>query len=119
MTSQKFDVNEVLPLSPLNYSILFNLVGKALNGSEILRAVRDNMGDDKVVTATLYRAINNLHHSRLLEIVKDPPPEKLRDQRVRKLYKLTGYGQLALKEETRYRLEIANKLQQAPGFGDL
>ena len=119
MTENKFDPTDLLPLQPIAYQVLFILVGKELNGSEVLRAVREQLENDKIVTATLYRYLENLYDDGLIDVVEDPPEEKIRDRRIRKLYKLTSNGKAALTEETRRRLKMARELQQQPGFGDL
>jgi len=106
MAFEKFAAQDFLPLPDLTTYILIVLYGQELSGADILREARFAMHNDglkdKTVTATFYRLIGKLVDDGLIEIIENPSPAKIKDQRVRKLYKLTPNGETVLHAQRAY-----------------
>lgn len=90
------DVNAVndrkkdFAFDPLSYGIVSVLLTQKMNGYSLLREVEEFLGRP-VAIATLYRNIDRMSKSGLIEICD--PPENLSDEERRgKFYTVTGFG---------------------------
>jgi DNA-binding PadR family transcriptional regulator len=108
-----------LPLTPAVFDILLALWDGDQHGYGIMQAVRDESeGRIILLPGTLYRALNRLLETGLVEELEERPDPELDDER-RRYYRLTALGKRVLKAEAeRLRQQVeaarAKKLLREP-----
>jgi DNA-binding PadR family transcriptional regulator len=108
-----------LPLTPAVFDILLALWDGDQHGYGIMQAVRDESeGRVSLWPGTLYRALNRLLETGLVEELEERPDPELDDER-RRYYRLTALGKRVLKAEAeRLRQQVeaarAKKLLREP-----
>lgn len=92
-------VDEFLPLTAVEFEILLALAGGALHGYGIMKEVERRTGGAATLhPGTLYRALDRLAGSGLLEEVPDAGADEDGDGR-RRDYRLTGLGRRVARAE--------------------
>jgi DNA-binding PadR family transcriptional regulator len=88
------------------FLVLLALSDEPLHGYGIIASVRD-LSDGRVNlgAGTLYGALDRLRVGGQIE----PDHDETVDGRLRRYYRLTGAGRLALEDETRRRLTLAQR----------
>src|SRR5574341_2566898 len=93
------DLEELLPLASTGLHILLALAGGMKHGYGIMKAIEDiTEGQVHLGPGTLYGAIKRLLADGLIEESDERPDPYLDDER-RRYYRLTPFGQQALKAE--------------------
>jgi DNA-binding PadR family transcriptional regulator len=98
--------DDLLPLPPRDYLILFALVDGALHGHGILKVVEEHSGGGMLDPANLYRSLRKLERDGLTVEVQDPPPAE--DARPRRYYRLTELGEGVLAAESTRLARLAD-----------
>lgn len=106
-------VQDRLPLDPLDFYIFSALVGKTLHGYEIKKLVEAEM-KKTVPTASLYRRLRTMREDNLIEEVE--PPIKDDDPR-RQYFKVTAFGQAVYAAEYNRMRELVRKDSGVVGQG--
>jgi DNA-binding PadR family transcriptional regulator len=103
-------IEEIVPLTPAVFSILFSLATGEKHGYEIMKQVKqDTQGKIKMGNGTLYGSIKRMLADGLIE----DAGEKIGvDNERRKYYRLTELGSKALQAEMRRYLETVLLIQQ-------
>jgi DNA-binding PadR family transcriptional regulator len=103
-------VEDVTPLTPAVFSILFSLATGEKHGYEIMKRVKqDTQGKIKMGNGTLYGSLKRMLSDELIEDAGekiDPDSER------RKYYRLTELGRKALHAEMQRYLETVLLIQQ-------
>ncbi len=88
-----------LPLTEVEFEILLALAERPLHGYGIMKEVEDRTGGRTTLhPGTLYRALDRLADSGLLDEACDPSPDEGGDER-RKYYRLTPLGRRVARAE--------------------
>lgn len=90
--------DNLLPLQPRDYLILFALADGARHGHGILKLVEEHSGGVVCDPANLYRSLRKLDRDGLITEVDDPEPDV--DARRRRFYDLTALGRRTLVAES-------------------
>lgn len=101
---------DMLPLQPIIFYVLFALVGKVLHGYEIKKIIESEMGKS-TPTATVYRYFRNMQESNMIEETDKP---KENDDPRRQYFKLTPFGQAVYAAEYN---RMAQLVANAPAVG--
>lgn len=108
------EVAALLPLTPAVHHILLSLSDGERHGYSIMREIeRYTGGQLRLGATTLYRSIKQMLAAGLIEEADERPDPALDDER-RRYYRLTPFGQLVLRAETR-RLAALVALAHAKG----
>ena len=100
MTSERSEVEALLPLTPIAFDILLSLLDGAAHGYAIMRHVEARAGaPNGLHPGTLYRALSRLVRDGLIEEVEDDPGDGA-DER-RRYYRVTTTGRRAAAAEAR------------------
>jgi len=110
-------VEDVTPLTPAVFSILFSLATGEKHGYEIMKQVKqDTQGKIKMGNGTLYGSIKRMLADGLIE---DAGEKVDHDDERRRYYQLTEFGRTALHAEMQRYLEtvlLIQKRQLLPGL---
>src|ERR687894_95326 len=102
--TDRVNLNAFLPLTPVSFEILLALAGGELHGYAVMLDVeRRTGGAISLHAGSLYRALNRLLESELIEELDDRPRGVSDDER-RRYYRLTKKGLDVARGEAR-RLE--------------
>ena len=105
----------LLPLPPATFDILMSLAEEDRHGYAIIQDVAARTEDAlKLSPGTLYRSIQRMLEQGLLLETRERPEPALDDER-RRYYRITPFGKLVAKAETR-RLADLVRLARASGF---
>jgi len=97
---------ELLPLHPVQLSILLVLRSGAVHGYGIMKRVNDGFGRRELVgPGTLYRTLKEMRDADLIEPGEPPVHEEDVDGR-RQYYRLTDRGEAAVEAEARRLLSM-------------
>jgi len=92
---ERAEVEALLPLTDLAFTILVSLAAGPLHGYGLIKALRELKGRKSLRTGTVYAALARLEEDGLLEEV-DPPAD---GDRRRRYYDLTPRGSSAARAE--------------------
>jgi DNA-binding PadR family transcriptional regulator len=93
------DINDFLPLKPLDFQLLTVLAGRELHGYGIVQAVKEQFPDQPALElGSLYRIIGRMLDTGLITEVK-PPKKRHADRRVRRYYAITDLGLRVVRAE--------------------
>lgn len=99
------DVDELLPLHPRDYLILFSLADGRLHGYGILKAIEEQAGSVLFDPANLYRSLRKLERDGQVEEAEGPADD---DDRRRRYYRLTPLGRRVLVAEAERLIRLAD-----------
>jgi DNA-binding PadR family transcriptional regulator len=103
--ADRLNLNVFLPLTPVSFEILLTLAGGEQHGYAVMLDVeRRTAGAISLHAGSLYRALNRLLESGLIEELEERPDAAQDDQR-RRYYRLTPKGFEVARGEAR-RLEL-------------
>ena len=109
------DAESLLPLPPATFHILVALAEEDRHGYAIMQDVAARTGGAlKLGAGTLYRSIQRMLEQGLIAEISTRPAPEMDDER-RRYYRLTAFGRLVARAETR-RLTQMVKLARASGF---
>ncbi len=109
------DPASLLPLPPATFHILLAVAEEDRHGYAIIQEVAVRTGGElKLSAGTLYRSIQRMLEQGLIVETRDRPEPELDDER-RRYYRITPFGILTAKAETR-RLALLVKLAHRSGF---
>jgi len=101
----KVNLSAFLPLTPVAFEILLALAGGEQHGYAVMLDVeRRTSGTISLHAGSLYRALNRLLESQLIEELDEPPARGGSDDERRRYYRLTKTGLEVARGEAR-RLE--------------
>ena len=92
---ERVEVEALLPLTDLAFTILVTLAGGALHGYGLIKALRAMPGRGNLRTGTVYAALGRLEEDGLLEEVEPPADGDSR----RRYYAVTRRGSAAARAE--------------------
>ncbi len=103
--ADRLNLSAFLPLTPVSFEILLALAGSEQHGYGVMLDVeRRTAGAISLHAGSLYRALNRLLESGLIEELEERPDPDQDDQR-RRYYRLTAKGVEVARGEAR-RLEL-------------
>jgi DNA-binding PadR family transcriptional regulator len=103
--ADRLNLSAFLPLTPVSFEILLALAGSEQHGYAVMLDVeRRTGGAISLHAGSLYRALNRLLESGLIEELEERPDPDQDDQR-RRYYRLTAKGVEVARGEAR-RLEL-------------
>jgi DNA-binding PadR family transcriptional regulator len=103
--ADRLNLASFLPLTPVSFEILLALAGAEQHGYAVMLDVeRRTSGALSLHAGSLYRALNRLLESGLIEELEERPDPAHDDER-RRYYRLTGKGLEVARGEAR-RLEL-------------
>jgi DNA-binding PadR family transcriptional regulator len=109
------DPASLLPLPPATFHILLAVAEEDRHGYAIIQEVAVRTGGElKLSAGTLYRSVQRMLEQGLILETRDRPEPEFDDER-RRYYRITPFGVLVAKAETR-RLSQLVKLAQRSGF---
>jgi len=109
------DPASLLPLASATFHILLAVAEEDRHGYAIIQEVAVRTGGElKLSAGTLYRSIQRMLEQGLIVETSDRPEPEFDDER-RRYYRISPYGVLVAKAETR-RLSQLVKLAQQSGF---
>jgi len=106
---QDHNLQELSPISPIQYYILFVLIGNTMHGYEIMQEIEKQMGK-ATPTATLYRVLRRMLRGNLIKTVDSPNPQE--DDPRRRYYQITNYGQKIFETQTQQWKELTKKAEK-------
>jgi DNA-binding PadR family transcriptional regulator len=115
MRDSMSDAASLLPLPPATFHILLAVADENRHGYAIIQEVAVRTGGElKLSAGTLYRSIQRMLEQGLMVETRERPEPELDDER-RRYYRITPFGILVAKAETR-RLAHLVKLAHRSGF---
>jgi DNA-binding PadR family transcriptional regulator len=116
--TDRLNLNAFLPLTPVSFEILLALAGGEQHGYAVMLDVeRRTSGAISLHAGSLYRALNRLLESGLIEELEERPDPEQDDQR-RRYYRLTAKGLEVARGEARrleLQVEAARERRLLPG----
>ena len=115
MTTDRDDVEALLPLPPATFHILLALVDQERHGYAIIQDVEARTdGELRLSAGTLYRSIARMVEQGLIAEAARRPPARLDDER-RRYYRITPFGTEVARAEMRRLAELV-RLARARGL---
>jgi DNA-binding PadR family transcriptional regulator len=116
--ADRVNLASFLPLTPVSFEILLALAGGEQHGYAVMLDVeRRTSGGISLHAGSLYRALNRLLESGLIEELEERPDKEHDDER-RRYYRLTPRGLEVARGEARrleLQVEAARQRQLLPG----
>jgi DNA-binding PadR family transcriptional regulator len=114
----RLNLSAFLPLTPVSFEILLALAGGDQHGYAVMLDVERRTGGALSLHAgSLYRALNRLLESGLIEEL-DARPDRVHDDERRRYYRLTAKGLAVARGEARrleLQVEAARQRRLLPG----
>ena len=115
MTTERTDIESLLPLPPATFHILLALVDQERHGYAIIQDVEARTeGDLRMSAGTLYRSVARMVEQGLIVEVTKRPAGRLDDER-RRYYRITPFGTAVARAEMA-RLSQLVRLARARGL---
>ena len=115
MTTDRTDIEALLPLPPATFHILLALVDQERHGYAIIQDVEERTGGELRMSAgTLYRSVARMVEQGLIAEVLKRPTARLDDER-RRYYRITPFGTAVARAEMA-RLSQLVRLARARGL---
>ena len=115
MTTDRTEVESLLPLPPATFHILLALVDQERHGYAIIQDVEARTdGDLRLSAGTLYRSIARMVEQALINEVTKRPAGRVDDER-RRYYRITSFGTAVARAEMA-RLSQLVRLARARGL---
>ena len=115
MTTDRTEIESLLPLPPATFHILLALVDQERHGYAIIQDVEARTeGDLRMSAGTLYRSVARMVEQGLIVEVTKRPAGRLDDER-RRYYRITPFGTAVARAETR-RLSELVRMARARGL---
>jgi DNA-binding PadR family transcriptional regulator len=115
MTTDRTEIDALLPLPPATFHILLSLVDEERHGYAIIQDVEARTeGDLRLSAGTLYRSIARMVEQGLIAEVLKRPAARLDDER-RRYYRITSFGTAVARAEMA-RLSQLVRLARARGL---
>jgi DNA-binding PadR family transcriptional regulator len=115
MTTDRTDIEALLPLPPATFHILLALVDQERHGYAIIQDVEARTdGELRMSAGTLYRSIARMVEQGLIAEITKRPATRLDDER-RRYYRITPFGTTVARAEMA-RLSQLVRLARARGL---